>query len=465
MKQSLLLPGITLPAGQAEEHAKTQWPSVAELLNAVAECDLPSCGLPEENACEDTTEISPITVLGLGLNNPEVEFSSIISTIVKESDVLAAGSELLARFSSCEAEMLPLRAPLRQALDTLLERRRAGKRVTVLANGDPLFFGIGATLAKLLPPEALRVLPGVGSLQEACARARLPWHDVLSISLHGRNGFAELAVAALAGKPLCLLTDAVNTPAAAARFLLDRGVDWHEMLVFENLRARNENSRVCTLAEAANLDFGPACTVLLIPNAPPRHARLGLPDPQPAGAGGMFTKGAVRAAALAALGIAPQHLVWDLGAGSGLVALEASALANRGRVFAVERDPARIVFIEENRRRCGAANLEIIHGKAPDCLDDLPDPDAVFLGGGLGRAEEAAPLLTAICSRLKRDGRLVISCILLSSLERARALLGELGMPCEIACIQVSESAPLAGDLRLAALNPVFLLSSTKENL
>jgi precorrin-6Y C5,15-methyltransferase (decarboxylating) len=464
MKHPLLLPGIAPPKAAAERDAEREWPPVADMLSAVAQCDLPSAGktpsFREAAAANASLPLPPVTVLGMGL---ETSLPPGHLRILETSEVVAAGEGILERLGRLEAEKIPLRAPVREALELVLARREEGRRVAVAADGDPLFFGVGATLAKILPPDALRILPGVSSLQEACARARLPWHDVFCVSLHGRNDFTRLSAAVLSERNICLLTDGDRRPDLIARFLLDRGVDWYAMHVFENMGGEREKTQSCELASAAGIDFGPACTVLLTPNAPPRRARFGLDDAAPASEGGLFTKGPVRAAAVAALRIAPQHLVWDLGAGSGIVALEASVLAHRGTVFAVEQNPARVLCIEENRRRFGAANLEIVHGAAPDCLAALPDPDAVFLGGGISDPENFRPLLDAVCSRLKADGRLCISCVLLNSLERARAFLGGLRWKTEIACVQVSEAGPLGNDQRLAALNPVFLVSAAKR--
>jgi precorrin-6Y C5,15-methyltransferase (decarboxylating) len=145
------------------------------------------------------------------------------------------------------------------------------------------------------------------------------------------------------------------------------------------------------------------------------------------------------------------------------VALEACALAHRNLVFAVERDPAQLVCIEENRRRFGAANLEIVAGSAPDCLHTLPDPDAVFIGGGLGRTESLHPVLSLACSRLKPGGRLTMRCSLMGGLERCRAFLQTLGWETRIRCIQLAETSPSDIDRPLAAQNPVFLISAEKN--
>jgi precorrin-6Y C5,15-methyltransferase (decarboxylating) len=228
MKQTTL-PGIDLSRHRPDPKEDAQWPSTAELLTALAECDLPAATPSAIPAQSGKHALFPLTVLGMGLSSTLLPAHQ---EALEASTVLAAGQALLARFAHLEAEKIPLCSPMQKTIDLLLERRRNGARVTVLAAGDPLFFGIGATLARILPPEALRILPGLSSLQEACARACLPWNDVRCVSLHGRKEYTELSVAALSGKPICLLTDAANTPDAIARFLLDRGVDWHSMHVF-----------------------------------------------------------------------------------------------------------------------------------------------------------------------------------------------------------------------------------------
>ena len=453
MKQALLFPESELPKTQTDKQDQsTKWPSTGELL-ALAHCDLPS-PKPEEQL------LPPVTVLGMGLL-PRVP--PPFMQLVKESDVLVAGQLLLEQFAELKAEKIAVRSPVEEVLQRIVMLREQGKSITVLADGDPLFFGLGASLTRLFPPDALRIAPGISSLQEACARLCLPWHNVRCVSLHGRHSFDQLASAIAGAQSLCLLTDTANNPSRIAAFLLDRGIDWFTMHVFERMRHEDELVRSCALAQAASLSFGPACTILLVASAPARLPFLGIPDTALAHEGELFTKEAVRAAALARLRIRPGYLLWDIGAGSGAVALEACALAHRGRVFAIEQNPARILCMEENRRRFGAANMEIVHGCAPECLAKLPDPDAIFVGGGLGKSEATPALLGELCARLKAGGRLLLSCILMGSLERSRAFFAEQGWPIELTSLQATKSSPLGQDLRLAALNPVFLLSTQKR--
>ena len=427
----------------------------------------------------------PITVMGLDCARPRglAGLAEAQRQLAELADVICAGRSLLEEFSgrslAAEAEitesaqtpdsqctplkarLLPLSTPLEPLLTRLSQLRAAGERVLVLADGDPLLFGIGATLVRRLGPTAVRLLPAVSSLQQACARLSLPWHKVICLSLHGRDDLRPLNVACGKNAPLCILTDARMSPDVLARHLLDRGVDWFDAHIFERMGAADEIVSHLSLADAASREFGPACTMVLVPAAPARRPYLGLDADQLAVDRGLITKKPVRAAALALLRIEAGHVVWDLGSGSGAVALEASVLAHEGRVIAVERSAGRAMGIQENRRRFGAANVEVRLGQAPDCLPGLPDPQRVFIGGGLS-GDDGDDILGHVCLRLPVGGRVVVSCVLLDSFSLCRRFFEDMAWPVEILQISAAEGKTLGGDVHLSAMNPVFLLAAQK---
>lgn len=412
-----------------------------------------------------TATPEPVTVLGLDCAAPRLEdaLTPTARRVLADADVICGPARLLDQVEEVPGRMvrrIPLSLPLPPLLERLGHLRSAGAQVVVLCGGDPLFFGIGATLARQLGADAVRIHPAASSLQAACARLALPWHRVICLSLHGREDLAPLNAAAMRGAPVCILTDARMTPDLVARHLLDRGVDWFTAHVFEHMGAPDESRRSLSLAEAARARFGSACTLVLEPTGPARRPRLGIEDAELA-VDGCFTRRPVRAAALSLLGIGPRHVVWDVGAGSGAVALEAAALAHEGRVIAVERDPDRAIAIQENRRRFGAATVEVCLGRAPACLRDLAEPQRIFIGGGLSGPDGEA-LLGAVCARLAPGGRMVASCVLLESFQRCREGLRQRGWPLEILQIQAAEARPLGADAHLAAQNPVFLLAARK---
>ena len=449
------------------------WPPMSEMLQSFFVFE-PTIAAPE-----------PITVMGLDCARPRglAGLAEAQRQLAEQADVICAGRSLLEEFSgrslTAEAEttqsaqspdsqctplkarLLPLSTPLEPLLTRMSQLRAAGERVLVLADGDPLLFGIGATLVRRLGPTAVRLLPAVSSLQQACARLSLPWHKVICLSLHGRDDLRPLNVACGKNTPLCILTDARMSPDVLARHLLDRGVDWFDAHIFERMGAADETVSHLSLADAASREFGPACTMILVPAAPARRPHLGLDADQLAVDRGLITKKPVRAAALALLRIEAGHVVWDLGSGSGAVALEASVLAHEGRVIAVERSAGRAMGIQENRRRFGAANVEVRLGQAPDCLPGLPDPQRVFIGGGLS-GDDGDDILGHVCLRLPVGGRVVVSCVLLDSFSLCRRFFEDMAWPVEILQISAAEGKTLGGDVHLSAMNPVFLLAAQK---
>jgi precorrin-6Y C5,15-methyltransferase (decarboxylating) len=316
-------------------------------------------------------------------------------------------------------------------------------------------------LARRWGRDAIRVIPAVSCLQLACARLGLPWHDVRCLSLHGQQDLNPLLSTVTAGCPLCALLDDATGPDAVARTLLDRGVDWFTGHVFRHLGLADEERHNGKLAELACREFGPNCTLVLLPSAPLRHVRLGMREEDIAAADGVITKGPVRAAALASLEIAPWHTVWDVGAGSGIVALEAAALAHQGRVIAVERSPRRAIALRENRRRFGAALVDICEGEAPDCLAHLPRPDRVFIGGGLS-GKRAGDILEAVAALLRPGGKAAVNCVLLETLELCRSFFRGRWGETEIVCVQGARSRPLGNGRHLCADNPVFIVVAEK---
>ncbi|MBO4301718.1 MAG: precorrin-6y C5,15-methyltransferase (decarboxylating) subunit CbiE [Desulfovibrio sp.] len=458
-------------SGESQAHAASnvaddaddpqgEWPPISQIMQ--------SCFVFEPAA--PTEQI--ITVMGVDCaipHNPG-HLTSEQQKLLSEADVICAGQPLLNTFfpatpselsATLKAEPLPLTFPLDPLLNRFTHLRAAGKRVLVLADGDPLFFGIGATLVRHLGTEAVRLLPAVSSLQQACARLALPWHNVICLSLHGRDDMCPLNAASSKNMPLCLLTDDRMSPDVLARHLLDRGVDWFEAHIFERMGAPDEKIWHMSLTEAAGSHFGPACTMILLPRGLPRRPCLGLQTSQLAIDGECITKQPVRAAALSLLQIAPRHVVWDIGSGSGAVALEASILAHEGRVIAVERSAGRAMGIQENRRRMGAAIVDVRLGQAPECLPSLPDPDRVFIGGGLS-GEDGADILGHVCLRLPEGGRVVASCALLESLHLCRRYFEKLAWPVELLQICAAEGQALGDDLHLVGMNPIFLIAAQK---
>jgi precorrin-6Y C5,15-methyltransferase (decarboxylating) len=397
-----------------------------------------------------------IHVVGLGQDPDNLPEHS--QGLIEHAELLCAGRDILEHFEDHPAEKLPVASPLDAVIERLADAHADGRTVVVLADGDPLFYGIGATLVERLGPEILRIYPGVSTLQAAAAKVKIPWQDVAAVSLHGRDDYGPLFAALQSRDWVAVFTDGRSVPSAIAQTILDKCGPLFLMWVLEDLESESERVRRFPLEEAGRTSFSRRNLVLLERvGAPELPLGLGLPDEGYAREGNLITKAPVRAAALAALRLRPGSVVWDLGAGCGAVGIEASALCWRGRVHAVEKNAARVGLIRANVRRTGAFLVEVVHGTAPACLDELPDPDRIFVGGGLlgGTA-----LLEAACARLRPGGRLVANVVLLESLALAESFFAARGWPCETTLVCAAQSGGLAGGTRLEAHNPVFIVAA-----
>lgn len=409
----------------------------------------------------------------LPLEHPALDFA----------DVLVGGRQQLALVESVKtAKRLEIGKDISSLIERMKENLRLGKTQVVLAGGDPLFHGIGNTMLAHFDRERLCFSPGISSPQAALSLLGLDESCARIFSLHGKKDFTALDGEALAGDaaPICILADGGDCPSRLAAFLLERGLGHFRMHIINEMYIDIDSGLVkaeecvsLSLAEAAvsGNDFAkaPPCRqiVVLEPAQNGPSCAFGNPADDYAAENNLFTKWPIRAAALYALNIAPGHTVWDIGAGSGAVGLEAARLAHCGQVFAFEQSETRAAHIRENRQKSGIANLEIRVGTAPDCLDPaLPRPDRIFIGGGLGSGrEQAVALLKTAWQALLPGGKLAAAVILLSSLEFARAILENLGASMQIVQLRADQAAPLGESLYFKAQNPIFLIVATKQDI
>jgi precorrin-6B C5,15-methyltransferase / cobalt-precorrin-6B C5,C15-methyltransferase len=404
----------------------------------------------------------PIHVLGLGQDL--VDLSLTRERLIREADLIVAGERIHAAFPEVRAERAVLKAPLERILEQLALAAAEGLRVVVLVGGDPCFFGIGPLLAHRLGRERVVLHPGPTTVQAAAAKLGIAWQDVSVVSLHGREDHAPLFNHLSRKARVCAYTDEKNTPSVIAGKMLERGAENFAMWVFEDLGSPGQRWTRFSLQEVREQSFSPLNLVLLERLRDPEiWLTMGMDDDAYIHEQGLITKRVVRAAALAALRLEPMQMLWDLGAGCGSLGIEAGLLLPGGEVLAVERKGRRAAMILENVRRTHSFWVRVVHGAMPGCLEELPEPDRIFLGGGLGNDQaDGSDVLETAWSRLKPGGRLVAAAVLLDSLHRVRTFLEQCGHDLEITQVQAAQGAPLAGDLHLCAQNPVFLVCGQK---
>ncbi|MFC9430397.1 precorrin-6y C5,15-methyltransferase (decarboxylating) subunit CbiE [Streptomyces sp. NPDC056987] len=399
-----------------------------------------------------------MTVVGIGADG-WAGLSGAAREALRGADVVIGGPRQLGLLpaAECAGERVAWPSPLRPAVPGLLAAH-AGRRIAVLASGDPMFYGIGRALGEVVGAAALRVLPHPSSVSYACARLGWPVEETEVVTLVGRP--AERLTAALHdGRRVLVLSAGAGTPGEVAALLRARGYGPSPLHVLEQLGSERERHRTAT-ADAWAGPAGDPLNVVAVecrraPGAPRLGAVPGLPDTAYEH-DGQLTKRHVRAATLGALAPAPGELLWDIGGGSGSIAVEWMRTHPSCRAVSVERDPARAERIGRNARALGVPGLRVAVGAAPAALAGLPVPDAVFIGGGL----TAPGLLDACWEALPVGGRLVANTVTLESeallADRYRRFGGELVR------LAVAHAVPVGGFTGWRQAMPVTQWSVTK---
>ncbi len=406
-----------------------------------------------------------ITLVGIGDDGCASLTSRALNAVMK-AGVLVGGERHLEFFPQFHGERVVLKDGLSAVLDRVSELAEE-QNVCVLASGDPLFFGIGGLVLKRLGAEHVEILPQPSSMQWAFARAGLKWDDAAFLSVHGRS--PEGFLTGLKGQAkVAILTDEKNSPPVLARRMAEHGETAWVAWVCENLGGPDERVRRFDVADlAACQDVGPLNVLLLVRSDPAWQAPCTIPFlhedafakrmPKK----GLITKREVRLLSLAAMGIRPDSVVWDIGAGSGSVSIEAALLAPDGRVYAIEVDPEGVEICRENLRAHAVDNVRVIAGRAPEALADLEPPDAVFIGGSKGSMEE---IIDVVIDRLQPGGHLVVNAITLENVGETYQALRKRGLVPEVTLLQVSRAEPLAHYLRYEALNPIQIFAVKKPS-
>ncbi len=412
---------------------------------------------------------SKLVILGIG-DDGLAGMTEAARRLVIEADLILGAESTLRQLEGASATKVALDPDMPAALRQVREALTASRRPVLVSYGDPLFYGVARYLTERLGKDRFEVVPHVSSMQLAFARVKESWEDAY--------------LGSLAGRPLGTVIDRIRTadkvglfssddcpPARLARALLDHGIDYFRAYVCENLGQPDERVTQAELPDLAQLEFAPLHVLILVrkPNRPDRAARsarhrlFGNPDDafaQSQPKRGLITQAEVRAIALSQLDIRPDSVVWDIGAGSGSVAIEAAQLAVAGTVYAIEPDPGDLALLSSNAEEFGVPNIRPVAGRAPECLASLPDPDAVFVGG-TGRQVDA--VLTAAYDRLAPGGSLAANVATIDGLATAHQVLKSLAGEVRLWNVTIARGIEQMDRVRFQAVNPTFLLAVTKR--
>ena len=369
------------------------------------------------------------------------------------------------------APLLPADAPRRIAIapvDTMLaqvaDALKSGD-VTILAAGDPLFFGVGRRLIDRFGADRVTFFPAVSAMQLACARFKLPWDDLPFLSLHGRSA-ADIAGHILSRNRVIILTDHRNSPDRIAADLLqtlrahgDKGrLKKIRIQVAENLGTKEEKLTSGSLGKIAETGFGPLNMMLVEQELPEEDLPVfGLREGEIAHSRGLITKDEVRAIVLHSLRLPRQGVFWDVGGGSGSIALEAAGTAPDLCLYIVEKKPEEQENIRQNIARYNRYSIHLVAGEAPDALTDLPDPDRIFIGGSGGRLAE---IINYCADRLKSGGIMAASAVVATTAEQAPLLMRENNLTVRCTTVRINRQKNCGGNMR--QLNPITLIIGKK---
>ena len=426
-----------------------------------------------------------IYIIGIGVEGKS-SLSQRALGLIEGAGALIGGRRHLACFPEFQGKKIVIGSDLNKIIKVLTPHSSllTPHYAVVLATGDPNFFGIADFIIKKIGRELVEIIPNVSAMQEAFARIKENWNDARFLSVHGRGKVRSQESGVRSQKDIIdeivyydkvgIFTDPDNTPARIAKALLNKDIDNYKAYVCEDLGTEQERVTAGSLKRIIKKRFSPLNVMILIrsqesgvrgqreklrtPN-PELRTLFGIPDSAFSHSKGMITKEEIRVIAISKLKLKNDSIVWDIGAGCGSISIEAALLARKGKIFAIEKEKSRVIHIEKNKKRFAISNLEIINGNAPDCLKELPMPDAVFIGGG---GEDIGKILAVCSKRLTVRGRIVVNAITLDTLKTATDFFKKSNWNSETVSVNIAKTKDIAKLQLFNAYNPIFITIGEK---
>jgi precorrin-6B C5,15-methyltransferase / cobalt-precorrin-6B C5,C15-methyltransferase len=401
-----------------------------------------------------------LSIIGIG-EDGSTGLSPTARSLIDRATIIFGGSRHLAMLPdtlpNCR-ERLVWESPLERSVQKIVRSR--GKSVCVLASGDPMCYGIGVTILRQISIAEMIIIPAPSAYSLACARLGWSLTEVELLSLCGRdpaslNGFFAPHLR------LLILSADRHTPAIVARMLTDKGYGKSRIIVLERMGGVGERTieGIANHWHVENLDNLNTIAITCIADADtiPFAKVAGLPD-NSYHHDGQLTKREVRAITLAALAPLPHQLLWDVGAGCGSISIEWLRSHPSCRAIAIEQNSTRRQYIADNAISLGVPHLQIVAGKAPEALQELPQPDAIFIGGGV-----TVPLLLETCwNALPQGGRLVVNAVTVES--ELKLLQWQEKYGGELIRIAIQRTEPIGKFLGWKAMSPVTQWSVLKQS-
>lgn len=390
-----------------------------------------------------------LSIVGIGEDGLE-GVSPVGRSLLAQATMIVGGERHLALLPSDDKrEKLLWTSPIADSVKQIIQRR--GQSVCVLASGDPMCYGIGITLTRHIPITEMTIVPAPSAFSLACARLGWSFTDVETLSLCGRDP-ALLNAVLYPGARILILSADKTTPGMVAQRLIQQGYGDSQITVLERMGGPHERITTGTASTWTTPDLADLNTIAIHAHSPfpiPHSHRLpGLPDTA-YHHDGQLTKREVRAITLSALSPLPGQLLWDVGAGCGSIGIEWMRSDRRCRAIAIEQHPDRLQYIADNATALGVPHLQIVAVAAPSALQDLPEPDAIFIGGGLTTPD----LLETCWKALRPGGRLVANAVTVEGEQLVFQWQGKLGG--NLTRIAIQRAEPVGKFLGWKAMAPV----------
>ncbi len=405
-----------------------------------------------------------ISVIGIGPGSREY-LTPAAKEAIEKADVIVGGRNALSLVAGKKGEKIIINKDLNRVLNAMKGHKK--ENVAVLVSGDPGFYSILGLILKNFKRGDIEIIPGVSSVQLCFAKLYDTWHNSQFVSLHGRD-MSEV-MEAVGSKKVVILTDGDSTPDRVARYLLDRGVVANrKTAVCDSLSLPEERVVVADLEGISQMSFSSNCVMVIYgPQLEDKgqkkrweFATPGIPDSHFIRDKAPMTKEEVRAVTLSKARIMEDSIIYDIGAGSGSISIEAAIIAKNGRVYSIEKQAKRLSVIRANIKNFGILNINPILGEAPDALEDLPEANRIIIGGSGGRLEE---ILLKCSEKLIKDGVVVINAITLDTLNEACRVLDEMGFEFKITQVSISRARTAGKQRLMTAMNPVFIIDARKK--
>ena len=406
----------------------------------------------------------PINVIGIGQGKKDL--TQVHLDLIENCDILVGGSRQLSLFDYPDKQKIIIKGHIKRIVESIKDKM-AEKKIVVLASGDPLFYGIGSTLVQHIKKEHVIIHSNISSISAAFAAIREPWHDAKIVSLHGKKQkpfeFSKLTHE----NKIAFLTDPQMDPKYIALGLIEESLFEFRFCVLENL-GDEKNEKISwfdNLNHVSRHDFSHPNIVILQKRGKDKttfsqETHIGMEDTLFKHSKGLITKSEIRSITLSKLKfIKKDHVLWDIGSGSGSLGIEAALQLPWGHVYAIEKRPDRISDIIHNIKNFNCSNVKVLNAVFPKGIEDLKTPDRIFIGGG---GKQLDQIIKKACDKLACFGIIVINTVLIQNLEASVRVLKELKFNPDVVQVQVARSKGMPFGDRFEALNPVWIISGSK---